>query len=51
MIVARLSYEADERDLERHFSRFGLIERVRRPARRLPLLPDQRPCLPGITCF
>lgn len=28
MIVARLSYEADERDLEREFSRFGPIERV-----------------------
>ncbi len=29
MVVARLSYEADERDLERHFGRFGPIERVR----------------------
>lgn len=29
MIVARLSYEADERDLEREFSRFGPIERIR----------------------
>lgn len=29
MIVSRLSYEADERDLERHFGRFGSIERVR----------------------
>jgi RNA recognition motif-containing protein len=28
MIVARLSYEADERDLEREFGRFGPIERV-----------------------
>src|SRR5690606_17564958 len=31
MIVARLSYEADERDLEREFGRFGPIERVRSP--------------------
>jgi len=29
MIVARLSYEADERDLDREFSRFGKIERIR----------------------
>lgn len=28
MIVARLSYDADERDLEREFGRFGPIERV-----------------------
>lgn len=28
LIVARLSYEADERDLEREFTRFGPIERV-----------------------
>ena len=28
LIVARLSYEADERDLERDFSRYGPIERV-----------------------
>ena len=28
LIVARLSYEADERDLEREFGRFGPIERV-----------------------
>lgn len=31
LIVARLSYEADERDLEREFGRFGPIERVRIP--------------------
>jgi RNA recognition motif-containing protein len=31
LIVARLSYEADERDLEREFGRFGPIERVRQP--------------------
>ncbi|KJZ72897.1 hypothetical protein HIM_07660 [Hirsutella minnesotensis 3608] len=29
MIVSRLSYEADERDLERHFNRYGPIERIR----------------------
>lgn len=29
LIVARLSYEADERDLEKEFGRFGPIERVR----------------------
>ncbi|KAM4057068.1 RNA recognition motif domain-containing protein [Hirsutella rhossiliensis] len=29
MIVSRLSYDADERDLERHFGRFGSIERIR----------------------
>ncbi|EGX97017.1 U1 small nuclear ribonucleoprotein [Cordyceps militaris CM01] len=29
LIVARLSYEADERDLEREFGRFGPIERTR----------------------
>jgi U1 small nuclear ribonucleoprotein 70kDa len=29
MIVARLSYEATEHDLEREFNRFGPIERVR----------------------
>ncbi|PFH55893.1 hypothetical protein XA68_17440 [Ophiocordyceps unilateralis] len=29
MIVARLSYDVDERDLERHFGRFGPIERIR----------------------
>lgn len=29
LIVARLSYEADERDLEREFGRFGPIERIR----------------------
>lgn len=29
LIVARLSYDADERDLEREFGRFGPIERVR----------------------
>ena len=28
LIVARLSYDADERDLEREFGRFGPIERV-----------------------
>lgn len=28
LLVARLSYEADERDLEREFGRFGPIERV-----------------------
>lgn len=28
MIVARLSYQADERDLEREFGRYGPIERV-----------------------
>lgn len=28
LIVARLSYEADERDLEKEFGRFGPIERV-----------------------
>lgn len=31
LIVARLSYDADERDLEREFGRFGPIERVRVP--------------------
>jgi U1 small nuclear ribonucleoprotein len=31
LIVARLSYEADERDLEREFGRFGPIERVSYP--------------------
>ncbi|KAF7548420.1 hypothetical protein G7046_g8689 [Stylonectria norvegica] len=31
LIVARLSYEADERDLEREFGRFGPIERVWQP--------------------
>lgn len=29
LIVARLSYEATEEDLEREFARFGSIERVR----------------------
>lgn len=29
LVVARLSYDADERDLEREFGRFGPIERVR----------------------
>ncbi|KAI9902568.1 hypothetical protein N3K66_001920 [Trichothecium roseum] len=29
LIVARLSYEADERDLEREFGRYGPIERIR----------------------
>ncbi|KAH8878557.1 RNA-binding domain-containing protein [Thozetella sp. PMI_491] len=29
LIVARLSYEADEKDLEREFGRFGPIERIR----------------------
>ncbi|RDA92844.1 hypothetical protein CP533_2883 [Ophiocordyceps camponoti-saundersi (nom. inval.)] len=29
MIVARLSYDADERDLEKHFGRYGPIERIR----------------------
>ncbi|KAH8176300.1 RNA recognition motif domain-containing protein [Sarocladium implicatum] len=29
LIVARLSYEADERDLEREFGRFGPVERIR----------------------
>lgn len=29
LIVARLSYDAEERDLEREFGRFGPIERVR----------------------
>ncbi|KAM3508489.1 hypothetical protein MY10362_001147 [Beauveria mimosiformis] len=29
LIVARLSYDADERDLEREFGRFGPIERTR----------------------
>lgn len=28
LIVARLSYDADEKDLEREFGRFGPIERV-----------------------
>lgn len=32
LIVARLSYEADERDLEKEFGRFGPIERVRLPS-------------------
>ena len=31
LIVARLSYEADEKDLEREFGRFGPIERVSFP--------------------
>lgn len=31
LIVARLSYDADERDLEREFGRIGPIERVRHP--------------------
>jgi U1 small nuclear ribonucleoprotein len=31
LIVARLSYDADERDLEKEFGRFGPIERVRCP--------------------
>jgi U1 small nuclear ribonucleoprotein len=31
LIVARLSYEATEKDLEREFQRFGPIERVRHP--------------------
>ncbi|KAL2123023.1 hypothetical protein VTJ04DRAFT_3478 [Mycothermus thermophilus] len=29
LIVARLSYEADEKDLEREFGRYGPIERIR----------------------
>ncbi|KAG9257265.1 U1 small nuclear ribonucleoprotein of 70kDa MW N terminal-domain-containing protein [Emericellopsis atlantica] len=29
LLVARLSYEADERDLEREFGRYGPIERIR----------------------
>lgn len=29
LIVARLSYEANEQDLEREFSRYGPVERVR----------------------
>ncbi|KAG4426294.1 hypothetical protein IFR04_000477 [Cadophora malorum] len=29
LIVARLSYEADDQDIEREFSRFGPIERIR----------------------
>ncbi|KAL2693778.1 hypothetical protein Neosp_000341 [[Neocosmospora] mangrovei] len=29
LIVARLSYDADERDLEKEFGRFGPIERIR----------------------
>lgn len=29
LIVARLDYNADEKDLEREFGRFGPIERVR----------------------
>jgi U1 small nuclear ribonucleoprotein len=29
LVVARLSYDADERDLEREFGRFGPIERIR----------------------
>jgi U1 small nuclear ribonucleoprotein len=29
LVVARLSYEADERDLEKEFGRFGPIERIR----------------------
>lgn len=37
LIVARLSYDADERDLEREFGRFGPIERVRLP-KHLPTL-------------
>jgi U1 small nuclear ribonucleoprotein 70kDa len=28
LVVARLSYEANEQDLEREFGRFGPIERV-----------------------
>ena len=39
LIVARLSYEADERDLEREFGRFGPIERV------------SCPFYPILTCF
>ena len=35
LIVARLSYEANEHDLEREFGRFGNIERVR-PSLRHP---------------
>lgn len=31
LVVARLSYDADERDLEREFGRFGPIERVCSP--------------------
>lgn len=31
LIVARLDYSADEKDLEREFGRFGPIERVRFP--------------------
>lgn len=29
LIVARLSYDTEKRDLEREFGRFGAIERVR----------------------
>jgi U1 small nuclear ribonucleoprotein len=31
LIVARLSYDATEQDLESEFGRFGPIERVRSP--------------------
>lgn len=39
MVVSRLSYDADERDLERHFGRFGSIERVRLLECPLTLVP------------
>ncbi len=34
LIVARLSYDANEEDLEREFARFGTIERVCFPSTR-----------------
>lgn len=37
LIVARLDYSADEKDLEREFGRFGPIERVCFVAARLRL--------------
>lgn len=40
LIVARLSYDADERDLEKEFGRFGPIERVCRTA--TPFFPSLR---------
>lgn len=36
LIVARLSYDATEHDLEKEFARFGPIERVRWPFICLP---------------
>ena len=34
LFVSRLSYDADQKDLEREFGRFGPIERVRAPTSR-----------------